>query len=99
MTPLATPAIPKKGRNTNQLQFLLKNVVRTLWRHHYAWPFLKPVDPVALRIPVSYDLTCVHCMLTYLVMSHDVWSLCYVIAGLFYHHQEAHGHVHDKEKT
>lgn len=56
VTPLATPpaVIPKKGRNTNQLQFLLKNIVRTLWRHHYAWPFLKPVDPVALRIPVSF---------------------------------------------
>ena len=39
------------GRSTNQLQFL-KNLHRILWRHHYAWPFHKPVDPVALNIPV-----------------------------------------------
>ena len=37
---------------TNQLQFLLK-ATRALWRHHYAWPFHKPVDPVALSLPVS----------------------------------------------
>lgn len=41
-----------EGRVTNQLQYLLKSVVRVLWRHHYAWPFQKPVDPVALKIPV-----------------------------------------------
>ncbi len=38
---------------TNQLQYLLKNVHRVLWRHHYAWPFHKPVDPAALGLPVS----------------------------------------------
>ena len=37
---------------TNQLQYLLK-ATRALWRHHYAWPFHKPVDPVALSLPVS----------------------------------------------
>lgn len=42
-----------RGRVTNQLQYLLKSVLRVLWRHHYAWPFQKPVDPVALKIPVS----------------------------------------------
>ncbi len=41
------------GRVTNQLQYLLKSVLRVLWRHHYAWPFQKPVNPVALNIPVS----------------------------------------------
>ena len=41
-----------EGRATNQLQYLLKSVLRVLWRHHYAWPFQKPVDPVALKIPV-----------------------------------------------
>lgn len=44
-----------KGRLTNQLQYL-KNVHRIIWRHHYAWPFHKPVDPVALNIPVSQIL-------------------------------------------
>ena len=41
-----------QGRLTNQLQYM-KTVLRTCWRHHYAWPFHKPVDPVALNIPVS----------------------------------------------
>ena len=42
-----------QGRVTNQLQYLLKSVLRVLWRHQYAWPFHKPVDPIALKIPVS----------------------------------------------
>ena len=42
-----------QGRVTNQLQYLLKSVLRVLWRHQYAWPFHKPVDPVALNLPVS----------------------------------------------
>ena len=51
-----TPEVPGRkslGRQTNQLQFLLKSVLRVLWRHQYAWPFHKPVDPVALGLPVS----------------------------------------------
>ena len=48
----ATTAAKPEKRLTNQLQFLLK-VTRALWRHHYAWPFHKPVDPVALNLPVS----------------------------------------------
>ena len=43
---------------TNQLQFMLK-LTRSLWRHNYAWPFHKPVDPVALGLPVS-DAPCCH---------------------------------------
>lgn len=50
---------PTEGRVTNQLQYLLKSVLRVLWRHHYAWPFQKPVDPVALNIPVS-EIRLVH---------------------------------------
>ena len=50
-----TEELPDKGqgRVTNQLQYLLKSVLRVLWRHHYAWPFHKPVDPVGLNLPVS----------------------------------------------
>lgn len=46
-----TTTVTTKGRLTNQLQYL-KNAHRIIWRHHYAWPFHKPVDPVALNIPV-----------------------------------------------
>lgn len=51
---VAKVADQDEGRVTNQLQYLLKSALRVLWRHHYAWPFQKPVDPVALGIPVSF---------------------------------------------
>lgn len=40
-------------RQTNQLQFLLKMVLKTLWKHQFAWPFQAPVDAVKLNLPVS----------------------------------------------
>ncbi len=51
-TPSST-AQTKKGRNTNQLQYLLKTIMRQVWRHSYAWPFHTPVDTVKLNLPVS----------------------------------------------
>lgn len=45
------PSRPK--RQTNQLQYLLKVVLKTLWKHHFAWPFHAPVDAVKLNLPVS----------------------------------------------
>lgn len=47
----------KKGRTTNQLQFLLKTVMRQIQRHQFAWPFAKPVDAVKLKIPDYYEIT------------------------------------------
>lgn len=49
------PSRPK--RQTNQLQYLLKMVLKGLWKHHFAWPFHAPVDAVKLNLPVS-DLIC-----------------------------------------
>lgn len=46
-TPQTTPKQPKvpiRGRNTNQLQFMLKVVVKGVWKHQFAWPFHSPVD-------------------------------------------------------
>lgn len=40
-------------RQTNQLQYLLKMVVKALWKHQFAWPFHAPVDAVKLNLPVS----------------------------------------------
>lgn len=51
---LETPTKPER-KMTNQLQFLLK-ATRALWRHHYAWPFHKPVDPVALNLPDYFQI-------------------------------------------
>lgn len=45
------PNRPK--RQTNQLQYLLKMVVKGLWKHQFAWPFHAPVDAVKLNLPVS----------------------------------------------
>ncbi|CAG2162156.1 unnamed protein product [Oppiella nova] len=49
--PPVTPAPGKQRRNTNQLQFLLKVVIKSLWKHTFAWPFTTPVDSVKLKLP------------------------------------------------
>lgn len=45
-------------RQTNQLQYLLKMVLKGLWKHQFAWPFHAPVDAVKLNLPVSASLDC-----------------------------------------
>lgn len=48
------PYIPpenKPHRNTNQLQFLLKNIHKSVVKHRHAWPFDSPVDTKALKLP------------------------------------------------
>lgn len=60
MTPSGPPQPPVKdpsrqGRMTNQLQFLQKVLLKSLWRHHFAWPFHEPVDAVKLNLPVSVN--------------------------------------------
>lgn len=65
----ALPQVPQSGppqppvrdptrqvRMTNQLQFLQKALQKTLWRHHFAWPFHEPVDASKLNLPVSLIL-------------------------------------------
>ena len=51
----SAPAEPEK-RTTNQLMFLKTSVLRVLWRHQFAWPFLKPVDPEALHLPDYFKI-------------------------------------------
>ncbi|KAM4717836.1 bromodomain-containing protein 4 isoform 2-T2 [Anableps anableps] len=48
------PSRPK--RQTNQLQYLLKVVVKSLWKHQYAWPFHSPVDAIKLNLPDYYTI-------------------------------------------
>ncbi|XP_033971576.1 LOW QUALITY PROTEIN: bromodomain-containing protein 3-like [Trematomus bernacchii] len=38
----------KPGRKTNQLQYMQNVVVKTLWKHQFAWPFYLPVDAIKL---------------------------------------------------
>ncbi|KAM7093297.1 bromodomain-containing protein 3 isoform 2-T5 [Molossus nigricans] len=46
---VANPAKP--GRKTNQLQYMQNVVVKTLWKHQFAWPFYQPVDAIKLNLP------------------------------------------------
>ncbi|KAM3911137.1 bromodomain-containing protein 2 isoform 1-T1 [Leptodactylus fuscus] len=41
----------KPGRSTNQLQYLHKVVMKSLWKHQFSWPFRQPVDAVKLGLP------------------------------------------------
>lgn len=54
------PDRPK--RQTNQLQYLLKMVVKALWKHQFAWPFHAPVDAIKLNLPVSTSFVSVWMM-------------------------------------
>nr|5Z9C_A Chain A, Bromodomain-containing protein 4 [Homo sapiens] len=46
----------KPKRQTNQLQYLLRVVLKTLWKHQFAWPFQQPVDAVKLNLPDYYKI-------------------------------------------
>ncbi|KAI4888743.1 hypothetical protein NFI96_010444 [Prochilodus magdalenae] len=46
----------KPGRKTNQLQYMQNVVVKTLWRHQFAWPFYQPVDAIKLGLPPTDDI-------------------------------------------
>lgn len=44
---------PKKpGRSTNQLQYLVRVVMKSLLKHQFSWPFRQPVDAIKLGLPV-----------------------------------------------
>ncbi|CAN7992440.1 unnamed protein product [Ixodes pacificus] len=49
--PPFVPPASKKHRNTNQLQYLLRVVMKAIWKHQFAWPFQQPVDTVRLNLP------------------------------------------------
>nr|XP_055056627.1 bromodomain-containing protein 3b isoform X11 [Misgurnus anguillicaudatus] len=54
--PIVNPPPPeftnpsKPGRKTNQLQYMQNVVVKTLWKHQFAWPFYTPVDAIKLNL-------------------------------------------------
>ncbi|KAM9793067.1 bromodomain-containing protein 4-like [Neosynchiropus ocellatus] len=50
----SNPSRPK--RQTNQLQYLLRVVLKTLWKHNFAWPFHAPVDAIKLGLPDYYKI-------------------------------------------
>jgi len=48
------PHIPaaKRGRQTNQLQYMSKVLLKVLWKHDFSRPFRTPVNPIKLNLPV-----------------------------------------------
>ncbi|KAL4648753.1 bromodomain-containing protein 4-like [Arapaima gigas] len=55
-SPPETLDLSRPKRQTNQLQYLLKTVLKALWKHHFAWPFQQPVDAVKLNLPDYYKI-------------------------------------------
>nr|XP_027211850.1 bromodomain-containing protein 3-like isoform X1 [Penaeus vannamei] len=49
--PPFSPPPHRPGRITNQLQYIQKQVMKTVWKHQFAWPFHQPVDAVKLNLP------------------------------------------------
>lgn len=49
--PPVIPPAERPGRNTNQLQYLIKTVMKVIWKHHFSWPFQQPVDAKKLNLP------------------------------------------------
>jgi Bromodomain len=49
--PAVKPHPDRPGRQTNQLHFLAKTVMKVVWKHQYSWPFQQPVDASKLNLP------------------------------------------------
>ncbi|XP_065345233.1 homeotic protein female sterile-like [Cloeon dipterum] len=54
--PSTVPPPDRPGRRTNQLQYLLKRVINSLWHHRCSWPFLQPVDAKALNLTDYHEI-------------------------------------------
>ncbi|CAD5234292.1 unnamed protein product [Bursaphelenchus xylophilus] len=49
--PRTVPPTGKPTRQTNQLDYIAKEILKPALKHKHAWPFLRPVDAVKLNIP------------------------------------------------
>lgn len=49
--PPTVPPPDRPGRNTNQLQYIIKTVMKSIWKHQFSWPFQQPVDAKKLNLP------------------------------------------------
>lgn len=49
--PPVLPQPNRPGRVTNQLQYIQKHVMKSVWKHQFAWPFHQPVDADKLNLP------------------------------------------------
>ncbi|KAL3097998.1 hypothetical protein niasHT_027543 [Heterodera trifolii] len=49
--PRVVPPVGKPTRWTNQLDFIMKDLLKQAKNHKHAWPFVRPVDAIKLSIP------------------------------------------------
>ncbi|CAJ0583514.1 unnamed protein product, partial [Mesorhabditis spiculigera] len=54
--PRVLPPVGKPTRYTNQLDFLLNNVIKYAIKHKHAWPFLEPVNAIKLELPDYHNV-------------------------------------------
>ncbi|EDV98656.1 GH22416 [Drosophila grimshawi] len=54
--PPTVQRLDRPGRHTNQLEYILKTVMKSLWNHHYAYPFQQPVNAKKLKLPDYHDI-------------------------------------------
>lgn len=87
----------KPGRRTNQLQFMQNVVIRSLWRHHFAWPFHQPVDVVTLELPVSR--LCFQCGIHHNYTPPFSEAAFFSLLGLPHHNHVSHGFGNHQETT
>lgn len=46
----------RPGRQTNQIHFLSKTVMKLVWKHQFSWPFQQPVDASKLNLPDYHNI-------------------------------------------
>lgn len=49
--PAVKPHPDRPGRQTNQLHYLSKTIMKIVWKHQFSWPFQMPVDADKLNLP------------------------------------------------
>ncbi|CAA0059112.1 Bromodomain-containing protein bet-1 [Caenorhabditis elegans] len=53
--PRVLPPFGKPTRHTNKLDYIMTTVLKEAGKHKHVWPFQKPVDAVALCIPLYHE--------------------------------------------
>lgn len=54
--PAVIPHPDRPGHATNQLHFIMKTVMKVVWKHQFSWPFQNPVDAVKLNLPDYHNI-------------------------------------------
>ncbi|CRL04480.1 CLUMA_CG017560, isoform B [Clunio marinus] len=49
--PAVKPHPDRPGRQTNQIHYLSKTIMKIVWKHQFSWPFQQPVDAAKLNLP------------------------------------------------